>query len=55
MHRNTHANITIVEKALNSLNSNLATGYWQHLLKLLIPAHRYSMSTGIIIKQNEPS
>ena len=55
MHRNTHSDITIVEKTLNSLNSNLATGDWQHLLKFLIPAHHISMSTGIIIKQNEPS
>ena len=53
--RNTHADITITGKILHTLNSNLATGYWQHPLKFPIPACHYSMSTGIIIKQNEPS
>ena len=53
--RNTHADITIAEKILYTLNSNLATGYWQHPLKFPIPARHCSMSTGIIIKQNEPS
>ena len=55
IHRNTHADITLAEKILYTLNSNLATGYWQHPLKFPIPACHFSMSTGIIIKQNEPS
>ena len=55
INRNTHADITIAEKILYTLNSNLATGYWQHPLKFPIPVRHCSMSTGIIIKQNEPS
>ena len=55
INRNTHAGITIIEKILCTLNSNLAIGYWQHPLKFPIPACHCSMSTGIIIKQNEPS
>ena len=55
INRNTHADITIAEKMLYTLNSIPATGYWQHPLKLPIPARHCSMSTGIIIKQNEPS
>ena len=55
INRNTHADITITNKILYTLNSNLATGYWQHPLRFPIPAHHCSMSTGIIIKQNEPS
>ena len=55
INRNTHADITLAEKILYTLNSNLATGYWQHPLKFPIPVRHCSMSTGIIIKQNEPS
>ena len=55
INRNTHADITIVEKILYTLNSNLATEYWQQPLKFPIPARHCSMSTGIIIKQNESS
>ena len=55
INRNTHAGKTIAEKILYSLNSNLATGYRQHSLKLPIPAHHCLMSTSVIIKQNEPS
>ena len=55
INRNIHADITIVEKILCTLNSNLATEYWQQTLKFPIPACHCSMSTGIIIKQNEPS
>ena len=55
INRNTHTDITIVEKILCTLNSNLATEYWQHPLKFPCPAHHCSMSTGIIIKSNEPS
>ena len=55
INRNTHADITIAEKILYTLNSNLATGYWQHPSKFPIPAQHCSMFTGIIINQNEPS
>ena len=55
INRNTHADITIAEKILYTVNLILATGYWQHPLKFPIPAGHCSMSTGIIIKQNEPS
>ena len=55
INRNTHADIAIVEKILYTLNSNLATEYWQHPLKFPIPARNCSMSTGITTKQNEPS
>ena len=55
INRNTHADITIVEKILYILNSNVATEYWQHPLKFPIPACHCSMSPGIIIKHNEPS
>ena len=54
INRSTHADITTIEEILYTLNSNLATEYWQHQLKFLIPACHCSMSTGIIIKQNEP-
>ena len=43
INRNTYADITIAEKMLYILNSNLATEYWQHPLKLPIPARHCSM------------
>ena len=55
INRNTHADITIAEKILHTLNLNLAIGYWQQPFKFPIPARHCSMSTGIIIEQNEPS
>ena len=50
-----HADIKMPEKILYTLNSNFATGKWQHPLKYPIPACHCSMSTDILIKQNELS
>ena len=55
INRNMHADIKMPEKILYTLNSNFATGKWQHPLKYPIPARHCSMSTDILIKQNEPS
>ena len=55
INRNTLADITITDKVLQTPNLTLATGYWQHPLKFPISACHCSMSTDIIIKQNEPS
>ena len=55
INRNTDADIEIVEKILYTLNSNLATEYWQHPLQFSVPSRHCSVSTGIMIKQNEPS
>ena len=55
INRNTHADLTIIDKILYTLNSNLATEYWQHALKFPTPGRHRPVSTGIVIKQNEPS
>ena len=52
--KNTHAEITMVETILYTLNSNLAAGCWQHRLKFPIPARHCSMSTGLLSNRTDP-